>query len=993
MLDLFFVEAGRCHLSEDFLAAGTGYSLAALRNKNERIEWGSYLRFVANARTVWGDDDFIRLGGSFTKSPLMRPFGVIARLLFETKELYRWISTGGGMFTNMKTEFVDVGDQRLVVHVSIEEGYPNCPEFFLLTKGGFIELPTMLGFAPSQVEMKLSERGARYEIEIPRGGGALAWLRKAITWPFTARAAARELKDAHEQLQLQASHLSDAHSIHERVQGQLDLVSTLEAIARALVEVGRYDEARVEVSADVETRRVEHSARFGETNVREDFRVVPLATARRILGQLRLRGGTNDFAGRDALLDLIVPTLTLAVDRALSFQAVADYRDNLERKVAERTAELTAANERIGSTLEELMAVQATRQRLFANINHEIRIPLTLIINGTSIILNRYGSLMDDKARTVLASVDDSTRRLLRLVNDLLLLAAGQEKKLKLTPRRSDLGIALRLLVAGWTGVADNRGLRLGYEGPRTLHTVFDGAALDRVINNLLSNAVKFTPAGGTIEVRLVDGDLAVEISVRDSGIGIDAEFRRRMFERFEQGRPSVHAGAQGSGIGLSLVKELVEAHGGTVGVESPQGGGTIFVVSLPRSLPEVAEVEDDGKDIDKLVEARALGPADFGQQIVDPPPEELLPPSGTWGATILVAEDDPEVRGAIARMLAEEYRVLSAPDGLAALHLAREHLPDLLISDVGMPGMEGLELTRRFRELSGSRLAPVILLSAYSDMDTRLQGFDAGAVDYLVKPVAPSELRARVRSLIALRSLALKLRETEKLAALGVLSAGLAHELRNPANALVNAVHPLRELLPEEFTRPEAPTAQLLLVLERCAEQIGRLSRQLLGVRRGDQQGPTEQPLSQLISHALLLVQPLLKDVELRRALDYDGAVCGSAPMLAQVIANLIENSVQAIGAGGWVRLATRAEKGRVHIEVGDSGPGVPAHLRERVFEPFFTTKPPGQGTGLGLTISRQIVEEHGGQLAIRENAGRVFFVIDLPAPEAGAAGRRGQV
>src|SRR5262249_10316333 len=160
-------------------------------------------------------------------------------------------------------------------------------------------------------------------------------------------------------------------------------------------------------------------------------------------------------------------------------------------------------------------------------------------------------------------------------------------------------------------------------------------------------------------------------------------------------------------------------------------------------------------------------------------------------------------------------------------------HRPDLLVTDVGMPGMDGFELTRRFRELPGNRLAPVVVLTAHAGLTERLTGFDAGAIDYVLKPFDPAELRARIHSQLELRSAALKLSQSEKLAALGTLSAGLAHEMRNPANAIVNAIDPLRELLPPALLAPDQPVAQLLQVTRDCAEQVARLSKQLLDFKR----------------------------------------------------------------------------------------------------------------------------------------------------------------
>jgi two-component system NtrC family sensor kinase len=271
-------------------------------------------------------------------------------------------------------------------------------------------------------------------------------------------------------------------------------------------------------------------------------------------------------------------------------------------------------------------------------------------------------------------------------------------------------------------------------------------------------------------------------------------------------------------------------------------------------------------------------------------------------------------------------------------------------------------------------------LLTAATHRTDRLHGFEAGAVDYVTKPFDPEELLARVRSQLKLRDMALRLHESEKLAALGTLSAGLAHELRNPANAIVNAVEPLAELLPSELRAPETAVAQLLDVLRDCAQQVAILSRQLLGFKRSGELERHPVAVSDLIARALRLVQQSLKNIELEQDGTYDGAITCAAPLLVQVLTNLLENAAHAAGAGGRVRLSTRATSELLIIEVSDSGPGVPRELRERIFEPFFTTKPPGVGTGLGLTTAREIAIRHGGMLEVRDLPRGSVFHLELP-------------
>jgi signal transduction histidine kinase len=183
---------------------------------------------------------------------------------------------------------------------------------------------------------------------------------------------------------------------------------------------------------------------------------------------------------------------------------------------------------------------------------------------------------------------------------------------------------------------------------------------------------------------------------------------------------------------------------------------------------------------------------------------------------------------------------------------------------------------------------------------------------------------------------------------------------------------------------------AQLVGVLRECATQIALLSRQLLGFRRPGELEYQRTTVADVVGRAHALTSQLFKSVELTEALAYNGPFDCAAPLLTQVLSNLLENGAQAAGAGGWVKLASRTENDRVVIEISDSGAGVPIELRERIFEPFFTTKPPGSGTGLGLTMARQIVERHAGILDVREVPGGTLFHIEVPLRAHGGQSAR---
>jgi signal transduction histidine kinase len=969
---------------------GTGVSLATLRRRNERVTWSDFCAIHRNLRPHFTDEELVEVGRSYFRSRGLRFAFVIGRVLLTPMGFYRFISkprTGAGnqMFTCVVPQHRELSDTECEVELTLPEGYEVCWDFFLISKGNFEEMPRLLGYPAANVKLEPIPHGGRYHITIRQRTRLVSRIYRTLTWPFTVRAAARELRDAHEtlieryleiedakaKLDRQATQLRTAHTVNDLVQRDLDLARTLDTVARALVDEAGFVWAEIRLRpADPEASGAARTVRFGGGDHDPPLTRTLEVQGERI-GELEVapRAGANR-AEREELLAFIMPNLAMALQNALSYQALADYRSNLERLVDQRTGELRQARDQLAGTVVELRDAQGARERFFGNVTHEIRTPLSLILLAAADIERRAGHVLDERARKNLGAVTDGAHKLVRLVDELLLLAAGQEDKLRTNPERTDLGALLGAVVAAWQPAAEAADLTLIGPAIASLIASVDPVAIERVASNLVSNAVKYTPHGGSIEVELADEPDGLRISVLDTGIGMSEDLQSRLFGRFERDQPG-RLRAAGTGLGLSVAKQLVEAHGGTISaLPRPTGTGSELRVVLPPGV-----VIRDSEPRPATVVRLGLAPAPpTGEQ-----PVMLLAPSGLSAGTILLAEDDVRLAEVIGRGLADEYTVVIAHDGAIALELVSKHQPQLLITDVDMPGINGIELSRRFRELTGDKLAPIIVLSAMLDLGTRMAGLEAGAVDYVTKPFDPLELRARIRSQFRMRDLAVRLQRAEQLSAMGILTAGLAHELRNPANGIVNAVGPLVDLLPRELVQAETAVGQLLEVMLSCAEQIGFLSRQLLGFRKGvvvlDLRWVS---VRELIQRTVSLT--LAGDVEVRVDVACDGAIRCAPPLVTQALTNLLENAIYAAGDGGWVEVRTSASNGQLSVELSDSGGGVPIQLRERVFEPFFTTKPTGIGTGLGLPLARDIIHRHGGVLEIRERGTQTCFVIELP-------------
>lgn len=410
---------------------------------------------------------------------------------------------------------------------------------------------------------------------------------------------------------------------------------------------------------------------------------------------------------------------------------------------------LQSANDEITALYERTKELDELKSRFFANVSHELRTPLALILGPTEQLLAAADT--SDAVRRPLAVVARNARTLLRHVNDLLdasKLEAGGMK-----PEYADIDVArlLRLVASHFELLAQEKAVALRVEAPPELRAQVDAEKVRRVALNLLSNAFKFTPNGGRVRASLREGAPGrVVLEVSDSGPGIPADKREAVFERFRQLEGGATRRFGGTGLGLSIARDFVTLLGGTVRVTDAPEGGSLFVVELPRAAPEGASVRP-------AVDEGAVG-AEEARQAVEElsarPRDEALPATCAAGkdALVLVVEDNPEMNRFICESLADRYRVASAFDGQDGLAKALALLPDVILSDVMMPLMSGDELLREVRARPELEATRVILLTAKADDELRVRLLREGAQDYVTKPFAVEELRARVANHVAQR-------------------------------------------------------------------------------------------------------------------------------------------------------------------------------------------------------------------------------------------------
>lgn len=386
--------------------------------------------------------------------------------------------------------------------------------------------------------------------------------------------------------------------------------------------------------------------------------------------------------------------------------------------------------------------------RFFTDISHELRTPLTLISSPVTEVLENEP--LSPSAREHLTLVHQNTERMLRLMNQILDFRKIQNQKMKLLIEETDLVPLLQKVMNSFRLIAEEK--HINYRLHTKVESVYswvDRDKFEKIFFNLLSNAFKYTPADKSITVSISTKEKAVEIEVADEGIGIAAEKQHSLFQRFES-LVKQNILQPSSGIGLSLVKEMVEMHHGTIEVDSQPGTGSRFTVILPLQK-EVFEEDGQVEFILNDSLDSTPHPAD-SMQAIEETEEKEEQERNSDNFSILVVEDNEELKAFLRNILSENYTVITASNGEEGLQRAADNLPDLIISDVMMPVMDGLEMVRLIKENNNICHIPIIVLSAKASLDDRIAGLEQGIDDYITKPFSATYLKTRIASLLRQR-------------------------------------------------------------------------------------------------------------------------------------------------------------------------------------------------------------------------------------------------
>nr|MDZ8049680.1 ATP-binding protein [Nostoc sp. DedQUE02] len=699
--------------------------------------------------------------------------------------------------------------------------------------------------------------------------------------------------------------------------------------------------------------------------------------------------------------EIVECLLVAGISPRLQFNA--EYRSFLElvaQQVESSIATARSYEQELART-EALAELDRAKTTFFSNVSHEFRTPLTLILNPLEqVIAQTYGILQPEQLEQ-LAIVQRNAMRLHKLVNTLLDFSRIEADRIQAVYEPTDLAKFTAELASVFRSAIETASLQLIVDCPPLSDLVYvDREMWEKIVLNLISNAFKFTFTG-EIAVSLHQIGDKVELKIRDTGTGITDEELPKIFERFHRIRGVKARSHEGSGIGLALVAELVHLHGGTVNVESVFGKGTTFTVTLPTGLLHLPSNQISAKP---TLASTSVGTAPYveeaqqwlteenlwvwGRHFVAAPNPPPINSSQFSTARILLVDDNADMRDYVARLLSKQWQVEAVNNGVAALAAVSLQPPDLVLTDVMMPEMDGFELLSALRSDPKTKGIPIIMLSARAGEEAAIEGLQAGADDYLIKPFSAQELVARVDSHLQMARLRQEL-SSNRLK--DEFLATVTHELHAPLVAILGWTRLLRL---NQLDRSTALRA--LDTIERSANNQAMLIEDLLNISTilSGKVHLNREPVN-LTSTVGEVMQTMFSDAQAKRiqivgtrrqSLQKDICVCGDLIRLQQVFSKLLHNAIKFTPTGGSVEVQLDIFDSWVAISISDTGIGISADFLPHVFDRFTQEELPSRhtpgGLGLGLAIARQLVELHGGTIeAASEGVGKgATFTVKLP-------------
>ena len=673
--------------------------------------------------------------------------------------------------------------------------------------------------------------------------------------------------------------------------------------------------------------------------------------------------------------------------------------------------QLTHSKEELEAKNQKLIEIDKAKGHFFANISHELKTPLTLILAPLSTLIKR-SRISDRGVLENLHTMHSNALRLLRMINDLLDLVKLQSSKMRVAPQEFLLGDFLKEIISLVKGLAEEKNIQLkdATASIGDQKVCLDRSHLEKILLNLLFNSLKFTPSGGEVSIEAQCKDQQVQFTVLDTGKGISEEQLPHIFDAFWQFDSSSVRSYQGIGIGLAMVKELTELMEGKVEVESFPDRGTKFLVTLPLSIRpstkkggiyDIGELENELSAKTGFMDEADEAALHYFTEPVKESPEgyfsEIYP---SEKKKILIADDEPAMLHLLSRQLSEKYEVIKAVNGSKALNLSKKAMPDLLILDMMMPEMDGIQVTRALKKDRLTEMLPVLMLTARSDETTKLEALYAGVHDFLPKPFSVIELEIRVENIIrdgeqkkkiSEKNLSLEtaihqlkesenqLVQSEKFASMGRLSAGLVHEINNPLSYVKTGIQYAKSFcngLPE-IDRSEF--SDTLSDIDEGVNRVVNIISDLKSISYSKESALQETRGLELMERVKRLSNQTRGDIPLIIDCPEDLKLLVNVNQMTQVLLNFVNNSCYAIreiqktepDRIPEILLKLAEENDHIAIKVRDNGCGMDQNTVNSIFDPFFTSKPVGSGMGLGLSLCFQWIKQNRGEVSVESKLG----------------------
>ena len=669
-----------------------------------------------------------------------------------------------------------------------------------------------------------------------------------------------------------------------------------------------------------------------------------------------------------------------------------------------------------------LMQLDHAKTEFFSNISHEFRTPLTLLLGPLEEALGHPALPLDPLIRDLLVISQRNALRLLKLVNTLLDYSRVEAGRVHAIYRPTKLAEATTDLASAFRSMIMKAGLTLHVDCPAIADPVYvDHDMWEKIVLNLISNAFKYTLTG-SINVRQRQVGQVVELIVSDTGIGIAPDELPRVFERFHRIANARGRTQEGSGIGLALVHELVRLHGGTVVVASKLGHGSAFTVTLPvgkahlsaeriecelpaisvAAEPYLAEARcwlfDEGAGT--LAATLAMARQTHGAMPVPPSSrsDEPLRPR------ILVADDNVDMRMYLQRLLSPHYEIELVADGRQALAAAIARPPDLVLTDIMMPELDGFALLAALREDERTRAVPVVMVSARAGEEASVDGLQSGADDYVVKPFTARDLLARITSNLRLLRMRQELSDTKALAR---SEADYGHRLTQRNIQLDQANAELEQfayLSSHDLREPLRMITQYMGILERdlgaglsprnrqhfayavdAAKRMQSLIADLLVFTQTSRMTEPSVPidLNLVMTEVIELLRPRIADSGATIDAQRLPIVLGVKAKLILMFQELLDNALTyRLQRPSLITIWAEAQPGACVVHVRDNGIGIDPAYHAKIFGVFQRLHPAQEypGTGIGLAICRMVARQHGGEIDVNSELGHgATFTIRL--------------